>query len=240
MRGTVKMRRPWPMAIAFSGGLLLAACASSTQPPLALALDARTSPIPADGSRQDYRLGPGDLLQIDVFQAKELSRKARVRLNGDLSIPLIGVVRASGLTAEQLETVLASKLEERYLQDPKVSVFIEEFTSQRVTVEGQVTKPGVYPLTGGHVTLLQTIAMAGGPEEIAATKAIQVFRTKEDGSKEMHVFDIDAIRAGDSVDPGVNGDDVIVVREDKVKAFTKGFTDTIKGLFHFGASVPLF
>jgi polysaccharide biosynthesis/export protein len=233
------MHRSWQMMIAVFGCLLLGACASSNPAPLVVQSPAKNSELSTHGISEEYRMGPGDLLKIDVFQAERFSRTVRVSMHGDISLPLIGSVHAAGLTSRELEDLLARRLKERYLQDPQVSVFIEEFTSQRVTIEGQVKKPGVYPLMGGNASLLQTIAIAGGPEEIAATKKVQLFRANAGGTKEIYFFDINAIRTGQAVDPSVKGDDIIVVHKDGVKAFTKGFTDTVKGLFSIGAFFPL-
>lgn len=225
--------KSWRMMIAVSAGLVLGACASSTPPSPAL-----QDPV-ARATGEEYRLGAGDLLQINVFQVEELSGKVRISRHGEISLSLIGSVRAAGLTSRDLEEALAQRLKERYLQEPQVSVFIEEFTSQRVTIEGQVKKPGVYALTGGNTTLLQAIAMGGGPEELAATNKVQVSRVDKEGTRQAHVFDIDAIRSGQAADPTLIGDDIIIVHEDGAKAFTKGISDTLKGLIHIGGTVPL-
>lgn len=223
----------WRVTIAVLAGLLLGACASSTPPSPAL-----QNPV-ARATNEEYRLGAGDLLQISVFQVEELSGKVRISRHGEISLSLIGTVRAAGLTSRDLEEVLAQRLKERYLQEPQVSVFIEEFTSQRVTIEGQVKKPGVYALTGGNTTLLQAIAMGGGPDELAAINKVQVFRVNKEGTRQAHLFDIDAIRSGQAADPTLIGDDIIIVHEDGTKAFTKGISDTLKSLIHIGATVPL-
>jgi polysaccharide export outer membrane protein len=232
------MHRSWQMMIAVFGCLLLGACASSNPAPLVVQSPAKNSEFPTRGISGEYRMGPGDLLKIDVFQAEKFSRTVRVSMRGDISLPLIGSVHAAGLTSRELEDLLARRLKERYLQDPQVSVFIEEFISQRVTIEGQVKKPGVYPLTGGNASLLQAIAIAGGPEELAATKKVQLFRANAGGTKEIYFFDIDAIRTGQAVDPSVKGNDIIVVHKDGTKAFAKGFIDLFN--IGIGAYIPVF
>ncbi len=110
-------------------------------------------------SVEDYRIGSQDLLELQVFGIDALNRTVRVNSRGFISLPLVGLVQAAGLTSEELEEALAAKLAQDYLQNPQVSVFIKEFTSQRVTVEGAVKKPGVYPLKG-RTSLLQTLATA--------------------------------------------------------------------------------
>jgi polysaccharide export outer membrane protein len=189
--------------------------------------------IPFTSTIDEYRIGPEDLLGIEVFQVKDFSLEVRVSTRGFISLPLIGNVQAAGFTNEQLEKRIAQKLSERYLQNPHVSVFIEEYTSQRVTVEGGVNTPGMYALKG-RTTLLQTIAMAQGLSDLADPNHVQVYRNNPDGKKQMFVYDIDAIRSGDAQDPLLVGDDIVVVHKSGVKAFVKGITDTLRGFVSFG------
>jgi len=112
----------------------------------------------------DYRIGPEDLLEISVFEVEKLNKTVRVSSQGNISVPLLGVLRAKGLTANELERELRDLLGEKYLQDPQVSVFIKEYRSQRISVMGAVEKPGVYEV-GGRRTILDMLAMAGGLKE---------------------------------------------------------------------------
>lgn len=157
----------------------------------------------------EYRIGPQDLLEISVFQVADLNRTVRVNTSGDISLPLIGVLNAGGLTVQELEAKIAQSLDAKFLQDPQVTVFVKEFTSQRVTLEGSVKKPGIYPLTG-RTTLLQAIAMAEGLDPLADLKGIVIFRVVE-GKKMGARFDMKAIRSGTAADPQVYGDDIIVI-----------------------------
>ena len=129
--------------------------------------------------------------------------------SGDISLPLIGVLQAGGRTVQELEADIAKKLDAGFLQNPQVTVFVKEFTSQRVTLEGAVKTPGIYPLTG-KTTLLQAIAMAQGLDPLADLKGIVIFRVVE-GKKMGARFDIKAIRSGAAADPLVYGDDIIVI-----------------------------
>ena len=95
-----------------------------------------------------------------------MNRDVRVNNAGQVSLPLIGGVMAGGKTIPELEKDIGAKLEKGYLQNPQVTVFIKEFTSQRVTLEGALKKPGIYPITG-KTSLLQAIAMAEGVDELA-------------------------------------------------------------------------
>lgn len=157
----------------------------------------------------DYRIGGQDLIEISVFQVEDLNQTARVNSRGQISLPLIGTVTAGGLTASELERELARMLSESFLQDPQVTVFVKEFASQNITMEGAINGPGIYPLKG-RTTLLQAVAKAGGVQDIANLQGIVIFRTV-DGQKMAALYDLRAIRGGDAEDPEVYGDDVIVV-----------------------------
>src|SRR5687768_5247424 len=173
----------------------LGACASGTPRAGARAVEVSTElGLPdtttvsgAYSGESEYRLGPQDLLEINVFQVQELNRTVRVNSSGDISLPLDGVLRAGGLTVRELEESIGAALSKDYLQDPQVSVFVKEYTSQRVTLEGAVKKPGIYPLSG-RTTLLQAIATGGGLDPLANLQGVVVFRTV-DGKKMAAVFD---------------------------------------------------
>ena len=231
------------------GGLLLVAmfvaggCASSSSGALrsgtARAVTATTSlPAPdtttASGAYTgvpDYRIGALDLLQISVFQLEDLDREVRVNSSGMVSLPLIGAVAAGGRTVAELEKEIARRLSESYLQNPQVSVFVKEFTSQRVTVEGAVTKPGIFPITG-KTSLLQAIAMSEGLTTLADAQSVIVFRTIE-GQRMAALFDLKAIRAGEAEDPLIYGDDIIVVDQSGPRTALKTITDTLRGIVGF-------
>ena len=175
---------------------------------------------------EDYRIGSQDLLELQVFGIEALNRTVRVNSRGFISLPLVGLVPAAGLTSEQLEEALAAKLAKDYLQNPQVSVFIKEFTSQRVTVEGAVKKPGVYPLKG-RTSLLQTLATAEGLTSVADT-SVRIFRTDPaTGNRTTMEFDLEQIRAGDIRDPDIRNDDIVQVRESQGKAVAKELIEFI-------------
>lgn len=194
---------------------------------------ARANTAPQALDTDDYHIGANDLLEISVFQIPELSRTVRVNARGLISLPLIGIVKAAGLTGQQLEQDIGKKLTDGFLQDPQVSIFIKEFTSQKVTIEGSVEKAGVYPLTG-RTTLLQAIAQAAGPNDVADYNAIKLIRTRSDGTKEMTLHDLEAIRDGKAVDPVLAGNDIIVVDKSSSRSTIKDITDTLRGFFSFG------
>lgn len=201
--------------------------------PLAAPATVPPKPIPATAEQDEYRIGAQDLIEISVFQVQELTRAVRVNAQGMITLPLLGQVRAGGLTANELETVLATKLSENLLQDPQVNVFIKEFVSQRVVVDGSVVKIGAYPLTG-KTTLLQVVAMAGGLDPLADPSTVHIFRDKPSGEREVLTYDLFAIREGAVADPLIKGNDTVRVEKSAARAFFKGATDTLRGFISFG------
>jgi len=115
---------------------------------------------------RDYKIGPEDLLEITVFEVEKLNKTVRVSAQGNISLPLLGVLRVKGLTANELEIEIRDLLGEKYIQDPQVSVFIKEYRNQRISVIGMVDKPGVFEVSG-QKTVLDMLAMAGGLKEDA-------------------------------------------------------------------------
>ena len=169
---------------------------------------------------RDYRIGPDDLLEIQVFGIDQLSRAVRVNSRGNVSLPLIGTVEIGGMTALEAETSIASKLADNYLQDPQVSVFIKEYTSQRVTIEGAVNRPGIYPLRG-QTTLLRSLAVAGGQGNLSDMSEVLLFREDASGKRETLVYDVERIRRGEVEDPIVMNEDLIVVNRSRSRALFK-------------------
>lgn len=186
-----------------------------------------TSAAAAPGS-SDYQISPLDVLDISVFQVPDLTKTVQVSSGGQISLPLIGAVTAAGKTAPSLEKEIAARLGAKYLQSPQVSVFIKEYTSQRVTVEGAVNKPGIFPMTG-KTTLLQAIAMAGGLNRVGDPRGIVVFREVE-GVRKAAKFDLPAIRSGKADDPVVAGGDVVVVDQSGAKTALRGVRESL-GIF---------
>jgi polysaccharide export outer membrane protein len=115
---------------------------------------------------RDYRIGSEDLLEISVYEDERLNKTVRVSSQGDISLPLLGVLKVEGLTTVQLEREIQDLLSERLYQNPHVSVFIKEYRSQRISVIGAVDKPGVFDVMG-QKTVLEGLALAGGLKEDA-------------------------------------------------------------------------
>jgi polysaccharide export outer membrane protein len=149
--------------------VLTAFCAAAQQP-------AKTATLPDSG----YVLGPDDQIVIHAMESPEISDKPiLIGTNGNITLPLIGRVKAGGLSVEQLETELNARLK-KYVKDPEISVTVVEFRSQPVSVFGAVTKPGVIQLRG-RKTLYEVLSMAGGPNDEKAGSSLTVTRRRENG-----------------------------------------------------------
>jgi polysaccharide export outer membrane protein len=180
---------------------------------------------------EDYKISPLDVIEISVFQVDELTRTVQVNNNGLVSMPLLGSVQAGGKTTTELASFIGKKLGEKYLESPQVTVFVKEFTSQRVTVDGAVKKPGIFATTG-RLSLLQAVALAEGLNEVADPSGILVFRTV-DNKRMAARFDLNAIRSGKSDDPLLKAGDIVMVDESTARTTFRDVKSalSIPGLF---------
>jgi polysaccharide biosynthesis/export protein len=145
----------------------------------AAALEMSAAQRPGDSeaeapSNGDYRIGVGDLLNIQVWKEVDLTRSVPVRPDGKISFPLLDDIQAAGLTPLELKNVLAEKLKQ-FLSDPRVTVLVEEVNSFKVYVMGEVVTQGALVLKS-KTTLLQAISMAGGFTQYAKRNDITVLR----------------------------------------------------------------
>lgn len=193
--------------------LALAGCAGPNIGPNVALGERAYNVIPAPSGEQailDYVVGPLDTVDITVFQEPDMTSKGlRVDAAGNIAMPLIGRVNASGRTTTELAEEIERRLGERFYVNPQVSVVVSSSVSQRVTVEGQVEEPGIYQIQG-PTTLLDAIALAKGEGENAALNQVVVIRVIE-GKRMAAAFDLERIRRGDDLDPAIFGKDVIVV-----------------------------
>lgn len=207
------------LSIAVAAILLLAGCASTD--PLGggagiTVLDTNTLPPPlgeivGDGT-YPYLIGPGDELLIDVLGIDTLSeRKITTDGSGRLSLPIAGVIEANGLTVAEVEAKITQQMKASFVRNPIVSVNISEARSRLVTVDGQVRRPGQFPVVG-RMTLLQSVALAQGTAEFANLQDVVVFRTIGD-QRYVALYDMGAIRRGAYADPQVFPDDIVLVGE---------------------------
>jgi polysaccharide export outer membrane protein len=171
-------------------------------------------PNPPSAKRvdDDYIIGPSDVLAVNVWKDTELTRTVLVRPDGKISLPLVGELEVSGLTARKVQILIAQKLNE-YISKPQVTVIVQEVKSRTYIVVGKIAKPGSYEL-GKPTTVLEAIAIAGGFVEFAKVNKVYVIRRMEDGSRTRLPFDYNKVIKG-RVGPDENIDlmsgDTIVV-----------------------------
>lgn len=176
--------------------------------------------VPEEGAAvADYRVAPMDVVDVTVYDAPNLSRAAQVSAAGVISLPLIGNVKATGRTTDQLQVDIAERLKKDFMQSPQVFVAVKEYNSQRVTVDGAVAKPGVFPLKG-KTTLVEVVAQAGGLNDMGSPSGVYVLR-QVDGKKMAARFDLNEIRKGQKEDPVMRAGDIVMVDESGGKVMFK-------------------
>lgn len=182
-------------------------------------------PPEKSGSSAGQRIFPNDILEIDVFKVDELDRTIRVEPSGNVSMPLIGTVRAAGLTVIEFERSLERKYSAKYLQGAEITVFMKESFGLRLTMDGEFKRPGIYPGTS-QTTLMQAVAQAGGLTALADEQKLYVFR-QYPGGKRVANYSISAIRNGKKVDPKLYGGDIIVAFASKSKIATQNLRQAL-------------
>jgi polysaccharide export outer membrane protein len=193
--------------------LLLAGCSHVdplTPGPGLTVVDMSELPAPVDQDMsRGYPIGALDKLAISVFGIEELTRDVSVDAAGRIALPLVGSMEARGKTPAELSATIAAALRGKYVRDPQVAVNVEETNSQVITVDGQVTQPGLYPVVN-NMTLTKAVASAKGAAEFAKLEDVVVFRTVG-GQRMAALYNLAAIRRGAYPDPRVYANDVIEV-----------------------------
>lgn len=157
-----------------------------------------------------YKIGPQDMLQIDVWKEPEITRLVPVRPDGKITMPLLNDVQAAGLTPMELAAVISDGLK-KYINNPQVTVSVSTINSRRVYVTGEVTKPGAFPMLP-NMTVLQALTSAGGFTQFAKIKSIYILRTE--GGKQIKVpFNYKSVVDGKKPEENIElqtGDTVVV------------------------------
>jgi polysaccharide export outer membrane protein len=193
--------------------LIATSCAYSQdaqKTPPASGTTAKPAPEAKSASGEEYRIGPQDLVRIDVWKEPDISRTIPVRPDGKISLPLMNDVQAAGLTAMELAGSIREGLS-KYITSPQVTVTVTEINSRRVYVTGEVMRPGAQPLLP-NMTALQALTSAGGFTQFARTKSIYILRN-EDGKQVKHPFNYKAVLDGKHPEDNIQlqPGDVIVV-----------------------------
>lgn len=206
--------------------LLVGGCASK---PLPVAYNPTNfgAPDPVETPKAPQAIGAGDKVRVTVFQVESLSGEFPVEENGQINYPLLGSVKAQGLTPAQLATNISQELKQKYLKNPDVQVAILQSDSS-ITVEGAVNQPGVLPMQG-TTTLIQAVAMARGTKDDADPHKVVVFR-KVNGQRLAAAFDLRAIRRAEAPDPTIYPNDVVVVEDSRSQKLFENVTRAVSVL----------
>lgn len=159
-----------------------------------------------------YRVNPGDLLIIYVWNEKDLSQEVLVRPDGAISIPLAGQVQAGGLTVPDIEKNLTSALTKYMKDQPSVTVMVKQTTGYSIYVLGKVNRPGQFPVNQ-PIDVMQALAMAGGLNSFAAESSINILRRDKDGTQKAVRFRYSDVKSGEELQTNIvlqSGDIVVV------------------------------
>ena len=163
------------------------------------------------GLDPDYVIGPDDVLSVHVWKEPDISRKMPVRPDGKIALPLVGELQAGGLTPARLQFVITQKLRD-FINDPQVTVVVEQMNSRQFTVMGEVLHPGSFPLT--HTTrVMDALAIAGGFRDFAKVKKIYIIRRTAQGGTQMIPFNYREVVHGHKLAQDIElqaGDTVVV------------------------------
>lgn len=185
------------------GGLAANAEAASLREPLVASAN--------KPHNDSFVIGNDDLLAINVWKEPDLSRSIPVRLDGRISLPLVGELQAAGRTPLQLEQDIASKLH-KFIAEPEVTVMVQQTNSEKFNILGQVVRPGSYSLTVA-TTVLDAIAAAGGFRDFAKQKGVYVLRQNPNGVESRIAFNYKEVIKGKNPEQNVKLEprDTIVV-----------------------------
>ena len=176
--------------------------------------------LPSPGLAEDYRITPGDELEIFIWNNPDLSRSLEVMMDGSISMPLIGRVRAENLTSSELEERIASELSD-YIKHPGVSVIISRYSRWIVTIFGEVHSPGGRREFGFYdgMGMLELVARAGGFTRDARLAKSVILRKKDGGNRERIEVNLKTILDGRSPDVMLQMGDVVYVPHSGLSAW---------------------
>jgi polysaccharide export outer membrane protein len=199
------------VSVALLTGLMLVGSAGAQQ--ASVKAPAKTAPaVPAVGVpvASDYIIGAEDLLQVSIWKNEAMSRVLPVRPDGKISLPLLHDIHAAGLTPLQLRDKIAAALSE-FMPSPEVSVTVMQVNSYRVSVLGEVQKPGVLQLKA-PTTVMEALALAGGFKDFASPSKIVIFRKDSTGQTQRLRFNYNrAVGNGGEDNVSLKSGDVVVV-----------------------------
>ena len=204
------MKIAWRLALALTFCAAFSGAQEPAKPATATPSSAKPDAASQSSPEVDYKIGPQDLLRIDVWKEPDISRTIPVRPDGKISLPLLNDVQAAGLTSMQLAGVIRDGLT-KYITSPQVTVTVTEINSRRVYCTGEVLKPGALSLLP-NMTALQAISSCGGFTQFARIKGIYILRV-ENGKQVQHPFNYKDVVKGKKPEDNIllQPGDVIVV-----------------------------
>ena len=211
-------KRWFSMFTMIAGALAVFVIGCANQPTTAdsgMAAAAATEPgvvvLPATPLPDNYRIGPGDVLEISVWKNPDLSRIVVVLPDGTITFPLVGRFVAGGKTVDQLREEMEKKIS-RYVPEPDLTLIVQQVNSMVVYVIGKVNRPGHFPLTR-NIDVMQALAMAGGLNIFANPKDIRILRKSPDSTKVMP-FNYVSVTEDNAMEGNImlKAGDVIVVK----------------------------
>ena len=189
--------------VVLGAGLLFSGCWFSKTP--------ETPQVPKHTFVAASTLGPGDVFEVKVFNEKELSGIYRVSSSGSIRFPLVGRLQVEGLTGFDAADLIQDKLGEKFLRNPQVRILIREYNSKKVSVFGEVNKPGTFKYEDG-MTVIQAVSMAGGFTKLAAKDDTNVTRLVE-GAEHKYPVPVEAIAQGKTKNFYLEPGDIVYVPE---------------------------
>ncbi|OYW69614.1 MAG: hypothetical protein B7Z37_12195 [Verrucomicrobia bacterium 12-59-8] len=202
-------------------GICLALCyiglnsaVSAQQPASFLSGPSNPESLQKSAITADYQIREGDMVQVSVFNEPELTAGGRVRKDGTIQCPLIGSIKIQGLSQMGAARLIEAEYRKDYLVNPEVNLFVSQFSVQRITILGQVQRPGSHELPAEKdLTILQVLGLAGGATRIANLKKVLVKRLV-DGREKIFKVDVNSMASGNQTMMFyVHEDDVITVPE---------------------------
>lgn len=181
-------------------------------------------------------IGPLDLLDITVLDAPEFTRSVRVSENGEISLPLLGILPAAGRTPHELEAYLAAELRSTYMVDPQVAVRVTEAASDPIYVVGEVQQPGAFTsASSARLTVLQAVALARGLKPAASKRGVYVIRSSPDGTTSHIPVPLSDVINGQSPDLLLEPSDIVYVPTNTERSIALGAVNTLVRLVTFRA-----
>lgn len=155
-------------------------------------------------------LGPGDVFEVTVYGEESLSRTLRVSPEGDVHFPFINRIHVAGLTTVEIEDLIRTRLQDGFIREPSVTVFVKEYNSKKIFVLGEVARAGTFAYSAG-MTIVEAISLAGGFKESANTDNVVVTRRAADGTEQRIAIPVEQVTRGLAANLTLQPGDIVFV-----------------------------